>query len=161
MHYNTSELCDLYGDSIDVLEPIFLHYGSELSFGGAITTVKCFENNASLFEALAINGKGRVLLVDGGASTRRALIDSNIAQLAAENEWEGIICYGAVRDVDTLEDINIGICALASIPVLADSTTQGEIDVPVNFAGVTFIPDDHIYVDSTGIVLSPDALDIE
>ena len=37
----------------------------------------------------------------------------------------------------------------------------GEPDVPVNFGGVTFLPEDHLYADSTGIIISPDPLDLE
>ena len=107
------------------------------------------------------HGVGRVLLIDGGGSMRRALIDSEIATTAAENEWEGIVCYGCVREVDILEDLDIGIQALAAIPVGADSKDIGETDLPVNFGGVTFLPDDHLYADTTGVILSPDALDIE
>ena len=102
-----------------------------------------------------------MLLIDGGGSMRRALIDSEIATTAAENEWEGIVCYGCVREVDILEDLDIGIQALAAIPVGADSKDVGETDLPVNFGGVTFLPDDHLYADTTGVILSPDALDIE
>ena len=67
-----------------------------------------------------------MLLIDGGGSMRRALIDSEIATTAAENEWEGIVCYGCVREVDILEDLDIGIQALAAIPVGADSKDIGE-----------------------------------
>lgn len=104
---------------------------------------------------------GRVLLIDGGGSLRRALIDADIAETAAENGWEGIVCYGCVREVDALEETDIGIQALASIPVSADDNNMGELDVPVNFGGVTFLPEDHLYADTTGIILSPEALDIE
>ena len=69
--------------------------------------------------------------------------------------------YGCVREVDILEDLDIGIQALAAIPVGADSKDIGETDLPVNFGGVTFLPDDHLYADTTGVILSPDALDIE
>ena len=110
---------------------------------------------------LAEPGIGKVLLIDGGGSARRALIDAELAAMAAENGWEGIVVYGSVRDVDTLEDFDIGIQAVNAIPVGADDQGFGETDVPVCFAGVTFLPDDHLYADSTGIILSADALDIE
>ena len=161
MEYNTSELCDLYADSIDVVEPIFSNYGGRLSFGGELRTVKCFEDNGLICQILAENGRGKVLLIDGGGSMRRALIDARIAQLAFDNDWEGIICYGCVREVDALEELDLGIQALGSIPVGADDLGVGEIDVPVNFGGVTFLPEDHLYADSTGIILSADPLDIE
>ena len=150
MDYNTSELCDLFADNVDVVDPIFTSYGGRYSFGGEITTVKCFEP-----------GDGKVLLIDGGGSLRRALFDAESAQLAVENNWEGVVCYGCVREVDSLSDFDLGILAVNSIPVNADSQGTGDIDVPVNFGGVTFLPEDHLYADSTGVILSPEPLDID
>ncbi|AZQ83015.1 ribonuclease E activity regulator RraA [Colwellia sp. Arc7-635] len=161
MEYNTSELCDIYTDLIDVLEPVFSNYGGRSSFGGKVVTVKCFENNGLIAELVDTDGTGKVLVIDGGGSTRRALINISIAEQAAKNNWEGIICYGSVRDVDALEDVDIGIQGLLSIPVGASPSDIGDSDLAINFAGVTFLPDDHIYADNTGVILSPDPLDIE
>jgi len=161
MEYNTSELCNIYADLIDVLEPIFCNYGGKNSFGGQVVTVKCFENNGLIKSALSQQGEGKVLVIDGGGSTRRALIDITLAELAVENEWEGIVCYGSVRDVDLLEELELGVQGLVSIPVGASRADIGESDLAINFGGVTFLPDDHIYADNTGIILSPDPLDIE
>ncbi|MPW37698.1 ribonuclease E activity regulator RraA [Vibrio sp. B1Z05] len=159
MEYNTSALCDVYLDQVDVVEPMFSNFGGSASFAGQVTTIKCFEDNGLIREVLDQNGQGRVLLIDGGGSLRRALIDAEIASLAEENEWEGIVVYGSVREVDELEDMNIGIQALASIPVGASQTDIGEVDVPVNFGGVSFLPEDYIYADNTGIILSQEELD--
>ncbi|WP_394130192.1 ribonuclease E activity regulator RraA [Shewanella maritima] len=161
MEYNTSELCDMYIDVVDVVEPMFSNYGGCSSFGGAISTIKCFEDNGLIAQALQEDGEGKVLLVDGGGSLRRALVDASIVEAAVNNNWEGIIVYGSVRDVDAIEEFDIGIQALASIPVGADTNSVGEAEIPVNFGGVTFLPGDHIYADNTGIILSPEPLDIE
>lgn len=161
MEYNTSELCDIYLDQVDVVEPMFSSYGGRSSFGGQVTTIKCFEDNGLIREVLQQSGMGRVLLIDGGGSLRRALVDADVAQLAASNEWEGLIVYGCVRHVDELDELEIGIQAMASTPVGADQQGIGEVDVAVNFGGVTFLPEDHIYADSTGVILSPEPLDIE
>lgn len=161
MEYNTSELCDIYLDQVDVVEPMFSSYGGRSSFGGQVTTIKCFEDNGLIRDVLHQPGIGRVLLIDGGGSLRRALIDAEVAQLAASNEWEGLIVYGCVRHVDDLDELEIGIQAMASIPVGADQQGIGEVDVAVNFGGVTFLPEDHIYADNTGVILSPEPLDIE
>ena len=161
MEYNTSELCDIYLEQVDVLEPMMSTYGGRSSFGGQVSTVKCFEDNGLIRQLAEQDGTGRVMLIDGGGSLRRALIDVEIASIAADNNWEGIVVYGSVRDVDSLDEINIGIQALASIPVGAESQAIGDIDLPVNFGGVTFLPDDHLYADTTGIILSQEALDIE
>ncbi|MDE1309966.1 ribonuclease E activity regulator RraA [Vibrio aestuarianus] len=161
MEYNTSALCDIYLDQVDVVEPMFSNFGGSASFAGQLTTVKCFEDNGLIREVLEQDGLGRVLLIDGGGSLRRALIDAELAALAEENEWEGIVVYGCVREVDELEDMSIGIQALASIPVGASAQGIGEVDVAVNFGSVTFLPEDYLYADNTGIILSQEPLNVE
>ncbi len=161
MEYSTSELCDHFADIVDVLDPMFINFGGRSSFSGRIKTVKCFESNELIREVLQQDGSETVLLIDGGGSTRRALIDIELAELALENNWEGIIVYGAVRHVDELEELDIGIQAIASIPVGADGSAVGEEGVPVNFASVSFYEDDFIYADSTGIITSPEELELE
>ncbi|OOF68778.1 ribonuclease E activity regulator RraA [Rodentibacter caecimuris] len=161
MYIDTSELCDIYADQVDVVEPIFSSFGGLTYFYGKVTTVKCFESNGLITEVLEENGEGRVLVIDGGGAVRRALIDAELAQLAADNGWEGIIVYGAVRQIQQLENIEIGIHALAPVPVRADDKDNGESDVAVNFGGVTFFPEDYVYADLTGIILSQEPLDLE
>ena len=161
MDYSTSDLCDFFADVVDVLEPMFINFGGRHTFGGRIKTVKCFENNELIREILSQDGTDQVLLIDGGGSTRRALIDVELAELALDNNWNGIIVFGAVRHVDELEEIDLGIQAIASIPVAADSEGAGEDSIGVNFAGVSFFDDDFIYADSTGIVLSAEELELE
>ena len=161
MFIDTSELCDLYAEQVDVVEPIFSSFGGVSNFYGKVTTVKCFESNGLISEVLEENGEGRVLVIDGGGAVRRGLIDAELAQLAVDNGWEGIIVYGAVRQIQQLENLDIGIHALAPIPVSADESSAGESDVPVNFGGVTFFPEDYIYADLTGIILSQEPLDLD
>lgn len=112
MKYDTSELCDIYQEDVNVVEPLFSNFGGRASFGGQIITVKCFEDNGLLYDLLEQNGSGRVLVVDGGGSVRRALVDAELARLAVQNEWEGLVIYGAVRQVDDLEELDIGIQAM-------------------------------------------------
>jgi regulator of RNase E activity RraA len=71
------------------------------------------------------------------------------------------LANGAVRQVDDLEELDIGIQAMAAIPAGAGSEGIGESDIRVNFGGVTFFSGDHLYADNTGIILSEDPLDIE
>ena len=161
MFIDTSELCDLYAEQVDVVEPIFSSFGGVSNFYGKVTTVKCFESNGLIAEVLEENGEGRVLVIDGGGAVRRGLIDAELAQLAVDNGWEGIIVYGAVRQIQQLENLDIGIHALAPIPVSADESSAGESDIPVNFGGVTFFPEDYSYADLTGIILSQELLDLD
>ena len=91
MEHSTSELCDIYLDQVDVVEPVFNSFGGHDEFCGQIKTVKCFECKGVLQKLVNQNGQGKVLLVDGGGSLRRALVDIEMASLAEENGWVGIV----------------------------------------------------------------------
>lgn len=123
--------------------------------------MKCFEDNGLLYDLLEEDGDGRILLVDGGGSVRKALVNANLARLATENGWEGIVVYGAVRQVDALMDLDIGIQAIAAIPAGCPDEGIGESDVRVNFGGVTFFSGDYLYADNTGIILSEEPLAVD
>ncbi len=161
MKYDTSELCDIYHEEVHVVDPLFTNFGGRTSFSGQIMTAKCFEDNGLLFSLFEKNGRGRVLVIDGGGSMRRALINAELAELAIQNEWEGMVVYGAVRQVDALAELDIGIQAMAAVPTGASSAGTGESNVCVNFGGVTFFSQDHLYADNTGIILAEDSLDME
>ncbi|MBL4609064.1 ribonuclease E activity regulator RraA [Halopseudomonas sp.] len=157
MHYVTPDLCDAYPDVL-VLEPMFSNFGGHDSFGGQIVTVKCFEDNSVVKEQVDLDGRGKVMVVDGGGSMRRALLGDMLAEKAAKNGWEGIIVYGCVRDVDVLAQTPLGIQALASHPMKTDKRGIGDLNVAVTFAGVTFRPGEYVYADNNGIIVSPEAL---
>lgn len=154
MEYSTPDLCDLYPGLIRVAEPIFKNFGGRNSFGGEIFTVKCFEDNSAVKESAGKPGHGKVMVVDGGGSLRKALLGDLIAETAHKNGWEGLIIYGAVRDVDTLSGLDLGIKALASIPLKTERKGLGELNIPVTFGGVTFSPGEYVYADSSGIIVS-------
>ena len=158
MEYSTPDLCDLYPALVRIAEPVFRNYGGRRSFGGEVVTIKCFEDNSFVKETAGKPGKGKVMVVDGGGSLRKALLGDLIAGAAHENGWEGLIIYGAVRDVDAISSLDLGVMALASIPLKTERKGLGESGVPVTFAGVTFSPGEYVYADSTGIIVSPEPL---
>ena len=154
-HYITPDLCDAYPDQVQVLEPMFSNFGGHDSFGGQIVTLKCFEDNSRVKEQAELDGKGKVLVVDGGGSLRCALLGDMIAEKAARNGWEGLVIYGCVRDVDVLAQTQVGIQALASHPLKSQKRGLGDLDVVVTFAGVTFHPGHYLYADNNGVIVSP------
>lgn len=158
MEYSTPDLCDLYPALVRIAEPVFRNYGGRRSFGGEVVTIRCFEDNSFVKETAGKPGRGKVMVVDGGGSVRKALLGDLIAETAFQNGWEGLIIYGAVRDVDAIESLDLGVMALASIPLRTERKGLGEMNVPVTFAGVTFSPGEYVYADSTGILVSPDPL---
>ena len=158
MHYLTPDLCDAYPDLIQVVEPMFSNFGGRDSFGGQIVTLKCFEDNSLVKEQIALEGKGKVLVVDGGGSLRCAMLGDMVAEQASKNGWEGLLIYGCVRGVDMLAQTDLGVQALASHPKKSEKRGIGELNVPVTFGGVTFKPGDYLYADNNGVIISPSPL---
>jgi len=155
MHYLTPDLCDAYPEHVQVLEPMFSNFGGRDSFGGEIVTVKCHEDNSLVRAQVDIDGKGKVLVVDGGGSLRCALLGDMLAQKAVHNGWEGILIYGCIRDVDVIAQLDIGVQALATHPMKTDKRGIGDHNIPVTFAGATLRPGSYLYADNNGVIISP------
>lgn len=154
MKYLTPELCDKYPDLVRVVEPIFKNYGGKSSFGGQIVTIKCHEDNSVVKETAGTAGNGKIIVVDGGGSLRRALLGDLIAENAVQNGWEGFIIYGCIRDVDSISTMNLGVKALNTNPLKTEKKGIGDLNIPVSFGGVTFKPGEYVYADSNGIIVS-------
>ena len=131
------DLCDEHGDTLQVADPLFHDYGGKSLFYGEAVTLSCFEDNSLVRELVNRPGQGKVMVIDGGGSLRRALLGDQLAIKAVEQGWEGILINGAVRDVGTLASLALGVKALAPCPVKTEKRGLGELDAVVSFAGVT------------------------
>ena len=155
----TGDLCDAHKADSDgnfrVLPPVFRDYGKRSRFAGLVSTVKCFEDNSFVKAALEEPGLGRVLVVDGGASLRRALVGGNIAAAAAKNGWAGVVVDGCVRDSAELAQCDLGIRALALMPIPTERRNAGQRDVSLHIRGVRVLPGDWLVADEDGIVVMP------
>jgi regulator of ribonuclease activity A len=123
------------------------------SFSGRIETVRCFEDNVVLKATVSEPGDARVLVVDGGGSLRCALLGDNIAAIAKDNGWSGVVLYACVRDSVALDELGLGVKALGTNPRPSAKTGEGEVGVPVTFGEVTFAPGDELYADEDGVVV--------
>lgn len=159
MTTKTADLCDQYRDRLQVLDPVFRSYGARRDFSGQVVTVNVHEDNVLVRAALEKDGAGQVLVIDGGGSVRSALVGGNIAKLAADNHWNGMVIYGCIRDSTEVAAIDIGVVALATCPVKPKKNGFGETDIPVRFAGAMLSPGDYVYVDEDGVVVAREKLD--
>ncbi|GAB1257415.1 ribonuclease E activity regulator RraA [Aurantivibrio plasticivorans] len=154
MTFCTPDLCDDNPELVRVCEPMFATFGGKESFSGKIVTIKCFEDNSLVKENASKPGDGQVMVVDGGGSLRKALLGDMIAEEAVKNGWAGLVIYGCVRDVDALEQLDLGVQALAAIPLKTEKRGIGDLNVPVTFGGVTFTPGEYVYADNNGVIVS-------
>jgi regulator of ribonuclease activity A len=163
MTFAITDLCDDHPELLEdgrlaVLPPVFRHFGKRVKFSGSATTLKVFEDNALVRSTLEAPGNGSVLVIDGGASLRRALVGGQLALLAQDNGWAGIVVDGCVRDSDEINACDIGVRALAAHPQKSAKKGAGERNVRVVIAGVAVNAGDWIYADADGVLVAQQKL---
>jgi len=151
--WTTADLVDEHGDAVASCDVQFRQYGGSPRFEGRVRTVRCRHDNALLKSVLCERGDGGVLVVDGGGSLHTALVGDLIAGLAVTNGWAGLVIHGAVRDTVALAALDLGVKALGSNPRKSAKGGSGELDVPVVFGGVTFVPGAQLWADEDGVLV--------
>lgn len=157
----TPELCDRFGDALRVMTPGMQCYGGKVVFSGQVTTIKAFEDNSLVREAVAQPGNNRVLVVDGGASLRRAMLGDMLAAKAVENGWQAIVINGCIRDREEIGDMDLAVYALGTHPMKTDKLGVGQRDVPIEIQGIQLNPGDYLAGDRNGLVASVEPLVID
>jgi regulator of ribonuclease activity A len=152
--FATSDIYDHHGERVQVLELQLQRYGQRDRFAGKVVTIKCHEDNSRVKETLAEPGRGNVLVVDGGGSLRCALLGDLIAGDAIKNGWEGVLVFGAVRDVAALARLDLGVYALGSTPRKSTRRGEGQRDLTVSFGGTVFSSGDYVYADQDGVLVA-------
>ncbi len=158
MMFKTADLCDEFSDTLQIVTPMFQSFGGNKRFSGIIQTVKIFEDNVFVREMLSENVSGDVLVVDGGGSLRCALLGDMLAEMGYKNGWAGVVVYGCIRDSADINEMPIGVRALQTNPLKSIKKGWGDKNIPVTFAGATFNPNDYLYADEDGIILSKEKL---
>ncbi|MCE1187159.1 MAG: ribonuclease E activity regulator RraA [Rhodocyclales bacterium] len=154
MEFQTTDLCDANEGKVRAVAPMFRSYGGKTRFAGPIRTLKVFEDNALVRSTLDTPGNGAVLVVDAGGSLRCAMLGDQLGLLGVKNGWAGVIMYGCIRDSGPLARMDLGVFALGTHPMKSVKKGAGDLDIPVTFGGVTFVPGQYLYADEDGVIVS-------
>ena len=168
--FSTCDLCDAQkvdsSGNFRVFPPVFKDFGGVPKFCGPVETVKCYEDNTLVKAAFDSPGwletstgrVAKVLVIDGGGSLRKALLGGNLAASAARNGWAGVVIDGCVRDLEELRSANVGIRALAAMPMPTEKRNEGQSQIPVQIQGAWVRPGEWLYADEDGIVVGASPL---
>ena len=102
----------------------------------------------------------KVLIIDAEGVNHASMIGDQIASKALENNWNGIIVNGFVRDIEILKTIPIGIYAKGSIPKKTDKKGLGFLGVDVFIGGILIKTGNWVYLDSNGWVITKKELEL-
>ncbi len=158
MSWTTADLCDQFSSELQIAEPLFQNYGGRLAFCGQVATIKAHEDNSLVRTLLTEPGAGRVLVVDGGGSLRCAMLGDQLAMLAVQHGWSGVVLNACLRDSVAIAALDLGVKALATHPLRSVKLETGQRDLIVQFGGVTFRPGTFLYADSDGLIVSARSL---
>ena len=153
----TTDLCDACDAALACALP-FQSYGLRRAFTGPIRTLRCYEDIGLMRDTVTQPGHGHVLVIDGGGSLSRALFGDVMAAAASRHGWAGLVIHGAIRDADEINGMDMGVKALGTVPKRGERTGAGELDVPVSFGGMTFLPGHHLVADADGVIMLPQGL---
>ena len=155
--FNTADICD-ENDNIHIGEPIFKSYGQNKKFCGMIRTVIAIEDNSYVKKLVEEKVDGDVMVIEGKASIKCALLGDNLAMKAFENGWSGFIINGCIRDSEIINNIPIGIKAINTMPIKSQKNGAGEYSKVLNFANIDFREGEYVYSDPDGIIVLKDQL---
>lgn len=167
MPFMTADLCDEFcGDDCTEIQAVgscLNNYGGRQKIHGEVVTLKLFEDNQLVRDQVSSdgrdeNGNGKVLIVDAGASMRRAVLGDMLAAKAAENGWNGVIINGCIRDSVEMSTMELGVKALGTHPLKTVKNGIGQTNVAVSFLGLNINAGDYIYADEDGVIVSSKAL---
>ncbi len=144
----TTDLWEQLSEQLQVASSGLQHFGGNRNFCGKVTTLKLYEENQLVRNAVAESS-------DGGGSLRTVLLGDLLAQKALDHGWSGIIINGSVRDSTELATMPLGVLALGTTPRRSAKEGWGYRDRPVQFLGVTIRPGAWICADADGWVIAP------
>src|SRR3954466_9249385 len=131
-----------------------MHKGGKLA-GPAYTVKTTPGDNLLVHKALDAAHRGDVIVVDAGGVCENAIIGELMMSRARQRGVAGIVIWGAIRDSAEI--------AAGTYPVYAAGVTHrgpykngpGEINVPINMAGMPVNPGDIIVGDADGLLCVP------
>jgi len=156
--FHTTDLSDEHSEILQYCNTTFNNFGGREAFYGPIATVQVYEDNVLYLEALETVPSGRVIVIDGGASRRCALMGDRLGKIAVERGIPGVIINGCVRDSAELAELDVGVLALGAHPRKSWKRGDGQRDISLSFADVIWTPGHFVYADTDGIIISPKKL---
>jgi regulator of ribonuclease activity A len=160
MTITTADLYDAYHSQLDVCELQLRSYGRRRSFFGECATLRVFEDHSPVLSLVQQQGRGRVLVVDGGGSVRVGVMGDRVAEIAAQNGWAGAVIFGAIRDSNGINDLDFGVKALAATARRSWQTSEGFSGVALSFGSTKFEPGMWVYADTDSVLVSRVKLDL-
>lgn len=148
----TTDLCDQYPDRVRVLSAPLKSYGGKKSMAGEIVTLRVSGCNQGVIDHLEKPGENKILVVENIGPEPNAVTGDRLAKMAIENNWQGIVIFGNIRDSAEIATLPIGVWAYNTYPMRGKAGRPYTTDVEIIIGDVVMQSGNWLYADADGIV---------
>ena len=125
--------------------------------GTAITARALPSDLAAPIKAIDLCKPGDVVVIDSHGSVNVAFWGENMTMSAINRGVAGAVIDGACRDVEEILKIKFPVICKGIVPNVGSVSGYGDVNVPIQCAGVAVSPGDIIAADANGVVVVPKA----
>lgn len=152
-----ANIADTMGRSCAMHPRIKLMSGAKDTMVGPALTVKARAgDNLFIHQALDMALPGDIIVVSNDEDETRALMGGIMFTYGQyQCKLGGIVLDGALRDLDTVREMELPIYATGSTPGGPHKDGPGEINVPIACGGISVNPGDIIVADADGVIVIP------
>jgi 4-hydroxy-4-methyl-2-oxoglutarate aldolase len=123
--------------------------------GTAITVKTLASDLAAAFKAIDIGKPGDIVVIDSHGSINTAFWGENMTMSALNRGVIASVIDGACRDVEEIRKIRFPVICKGVVPNVGSISGYGNVNVPIQCAGVAVSPGDVIVIDGNGVVVVP------
>lgn len=158
MSCKTADLCDQYPEQVKILTWPVRSFGGKQEIAGQIVTLQVDACNQAIINYLEQPGYGRILVVENIASEPNAITGDRLAKMAIDNQWQGLVILGNIRDSEVIASLPVGVWACGTYPMRGKSGRPFKDNIAIKSGEITMTSGDWLYADQDGIVLSKQKL---
>ncbi|ALX95176.1 methyltransferase [Serratia fonticola] len=126
----------------------------KINMAGVALTVKVRAgDNLMVHKALNMLSAGDILVVSNDNGSSQALMGEIMITYASLQQAAGIVLDGPIRDLYSIQQMDLPVYATGSTPAGPFKDGPGEINVPISCGGVQINPGDIIVGDGDGVIV--------
>jgi 4-hydroxy-4-methyl-2-oxoglutarate aldolase len=123
--------------------------------GTAVTVKTIASDLAAAFKAIDVCQPGDIVVIDSHGSINTAFWGENMTMSALNRGVVAAVIDGACRDVEEIRRLRFPVICKGIVPNVGAVAGYGDVNVPIQCAGVAVSPGDVVVVDGNGVVVVP------
>ncbi len=121
--------------------------------GTAVTVKTLAADLGAVFKAIDLCQPGDIIAIDARGSLNTAFWGENVTLSAMNKGVVAVVVDGATRDVEEIRKLKFPVISKGIVPNVGSVGGYGQVNVPIQCAGVAVNPGDVLIIDGNGVVV--------